>query len=236
MLTSRCSLFLLLSQMNKDWESKWIHLDAQHKHTVSKVNELSAMLADHQDCTQKLEEAKRDAQRALRSAELRRKIQEDARSVFAALKPQLGCEFQDHKHGAIISKVREGTPAARFGLQVKDVVISAGGELVGNRTGMVKACQSYQPGDTLQLNLLRGKTKVPQTLDVEVGAAGLTAEEVRDLKRRCDGRITEEDIQRSFALSNPIQQGQSAVTQAINQQPPMPPQQQQQQQQQAQYN
>lgn len=157
---------------------------------------------------------------------------------------------QDHKLGAIISKVREGTPAHRFGLQVKDVVLTAGGETVGNRTGMVKACLRYAPGDSLPLTFLRGKAKQPMQMEVEVGAAGLTAEEVRDLKRRCEGRITDDDIQRSFAMANPIAQQTTdmirAVTHAIGQTPQANQQnnqananntqQQQQQQQEAKYN
>ena len=189
---------------NKEWESKWTHLDAQFKHTVTKVNELSAMLADHQDCEIKLEEAKRDAQRALRSAEMRRKIQEDARSLYSTLKPQLGCEFQDHKLGAIISKLRENTPAARAGLQVKDIIVSAGGESVSNRAGMVKACMRYAPGDVLPLALIRGKNKAQLQAEVEVGASGLNPEDVRELKRKLEGRITEEDINRLFAATMPM--------------------------------
>lgn len=199
-LSQKVAVLERVHAADREWETKFKALERTHASSLHKISEMNIVLIEHRQCHRKIEEAKRDAQKTVKSAEVRRAVQDTARASFAQLKPSLGCEFADHRLGALVSKVREGTPAARAGVRVKDIVVSAGGQTVANRVGMAHACSRFAPGDALPLNLLRGKgQRAPVTAEVEVGASGLTPEEVRDLRRRMDGNITDDDLRQHLA-------------------------------------
>lgn len=69
--------------------------------------------------------------------------------------------------GAYINDVTPDTPAARAGLRAGDIVTSVNGRRVDGSTAVTRAVAGTQPGETLELEILREGR--PQTLTVRVG-------------------------------------------------------------------
>jgi serine protease Do len=69
--------------------------------------------------------------------------------------------------GAIVAQVMSGSPAARAGLQVGDVITAVNGRAVASAQALVDAISSRQVGETVTLTLARGS----QTLTVRVRLA-----------------------------------------------------------------
>jgi serine protease Do len=58
-------------------------------------------------------------------------------------------------HGAFISTVRSGGPAARAGLQPGDIVVSFNGQRVDTFDDLTRSAADAAPGTTAQLRVLR---------------------------------------------------------------------------------
>ena len=57
--------------------------------------------------------------------------------------------------GALVEKVQPGGPADEAGIQRGDVVTAAGSEDVRSSGDLISALRNYQPGDTVDLTVLR---------------------------------------------------------------------------------
>ena len=84
------------------------------------------------------------------------------------LTPELAKAFKlKDIHGALVSQVTPGSPAAKAGIKVKDVVISANGREIQNAQQLHNAVGVLSVGDKITLKLIRdGATK---EIVVEVG-------------------------------------------------------------------
>jgi putative serine protease PepD len=72
----------------------------------------------------------------------------------------LGVAISTAADGVRLSEVRTGTPAARAGLQVGDVVTAIDGRRVRQASALGSAIDAHKPGDTVTLTYLRnGKTR-----------------------------------------------------------------------------
>ncbi|PVG81795.1 hypothetical protein DDE18_16355 [Nocardioides gansuensis] len=73
--------------------------------------------------------------------------------------------------GAEITEVMPDTPAEEAGLKKDDVVTKVDGEHVADGIALIVAIRTHQPGDTIELTVLRGDEEwtVEVTLDGEVG-------------------------------------------------------------------
>ena len=92
--------------------------------------------------------------------------------------------------GVYVESVREGSPAARAGLQAGDIVVDFDGERVRGVTHFTRLVQESVPGRQVAAVVIRGTSK--QTLNVvpEVGTAGLLSGDVR--------RRLQEQLPRNF--------------------------------------
>jgi len=86
-------------------------------------------------------------------------------NVLPEYRESLG--LPDDFRGAYINDVTADTPAARAGLRAGDIVTSVNGRRVDGSTAVTRAVAGTQPGETLELEILReGRA---QTLTVRVG-------------------------------------------------------------------
>jgi 2-alkenal reductase len=85
----------------------------------------------------------------------------DARHPFLGiqyqpLNPQLASEIQLRiTEGALLETILEGTPAARAGLRVGDVIVAIDGKRVDDRHSLVSLLLEHVAGDTIMLDVLR---------------------------------------------------------------------------------
>jgi putative serine protease PepD len=63
---------------------------------------------------------------------------------------------RDGGQGAVIAQVEEGTPAAAAGLLPGDIVISVEGAPIEGGAGLVAAVRDQEPGDELEIQVVRG--------------------------------------------------------------------------------
>jgi serine protease Do len=66
--------------------------------------------------------------------------------------------------GAIVRAVEPGTPAARAGVQVGDIIVGIAGEPVESSQGVLERLLEHNPGDSVSVTVLRGD----DTLDLNV--------------------------------------------------------------------
>ncbi len=72
----------------------------------------------------------------------------------------LGVGIATASNGVRLTDVRSGTPAAKAGLQVGDVITALDGKRIGDATELGSAIDAKRPGDTVALTYLRnGQTK-----------------------------------------------------------------------------
>jgi serine protease Do len=73
------------------------------------------------------------------------------------------------KQGALVSEVQDGTPAAKAGFQVEDVILSYDGKPVKDDVDLRDMVAQTKPGDTVPVVVKRGNGD--RTLNVTVGTA-----------------------------------------------------------------
>ena len=66
----------------------------------------------------------------------------------------------DGGQGAIITEVESDSPADVAGIKVDDVVLSVNGEPITGQAGLVAAIRDRSPGDTVEIEILRGGERV----------------------------------------------------------------------------
>ncbi|MDW3216157.1 MAG: trypsin-like peptidase domain-containing protein [Ilumatobacteraceae bacterium] len=71
---------------------------------------------------------------------------------------------RDGGQGAIIAQVEEGTPAEAAGLLPGDIVISVDGAPIEGGAGLVAAVRDQEPGDELEIQVVRGSQVVTVTV------------------------------------------------------------------------
>jgi serine protease Do len=71
------------------------------------------------------------------------------------------------KHGALVGKVYPGSPAARAGLQEKDVVVAASGHAVATREDVITAIYTVASNSSIPLEVRRGGRTLQLTLRAE---------------------------------------------------------------------
>lgn len=86
----------------------------------------------------------------------------DGEDVHPVRARQLGVDG-----GAVVKKVREGSPAAGAGLAPADVIVALDEERVGSMSALVVALRSRKPGDTVVLGVARGIERL--TIHVTLG-------------------------------------------------------------------
>ncbi len=59
-------------------------------------------------------------------------------------------------NGAVISQIREGSPAARAGLPLGGVIVSVNGKRIGSANDLVALIQAFRPGDEVELTYFEG--------------------------------------------------------------------------------
>lgn len=69
-------------------------------------------------------------------------------------------------NGALISQVTPGSPAAKAGLQVGEIIVSIDGEELGSETDLAEVIHSHKSGDSISLSVKRATDE--QTHDVQV--------------------------------------------------------------------
>lgn len=75
---------------------------------------------------------------------------------YQSLNPQLATEAQlDITEGAILEAVVAGSPAARAGLEVGDVIVAVNGERVDDRQPLVSLLLEHVAGETITLDVVR---------------------------------------------------------------------------------
>ncbi len=59
-------------------------------------------------------------------------------------------------HGAVITQIREGSPAARAGLPLGGVIVSVNGKRIASANDIVKLIQAFRPGDEIEITYFEG--------------------------------------------------------------------------------
>jgi S1-C subfamily serine protease len=76
------------------------------------------------------------------------------------LTPQTARRFGSSvQTGALIEKVASGGPASQAGIRRGDIVVAAGNNEVQSSGDLISALRNYQPGDTIQLTVVRDGQK-----------------------------------------------------------------------------
>jgi len=95
-----------------------------------------------------------------------------------AVHPYLGVYLSDLTHetaskfgspvdsGALVEKVEPGGPADAAGIQRGDIVIAAGAQEISSSGDLISALRNYQPGDTVDLTVLRNGEKSRLQVDL----------------------------------------------------------------------
>ncbi len=104
------------------------------------------------------------------------------RSYLGVRLTDLSPELREHfgaprDAGVMIASVEDGSPAAKAGLKVGDIVTKAGGKSVGRASDLSRAVRTTEEGQKLSLSIVRDRT--PATLEVPIAARKGTAREIR---------------------------------------------------------
>ena len=84
----------------------------------------------------------------------------------------------DRPMGALITSILEGTPAAEFGLQKGDVIVSINGEAIKSVNHLRAAVTMYKPTTTVSISVLRDG----QMQDISVTLSERSAQALRPVK------------------------------------------------------
>jgi S1-C subfamily serine protease len=88
--------------------------------------------------------------------------------TYTQVTPALAAQFDlPAKQGVVISQVIRGAPAARAGIQPKDVITAVDGQPIIDETTLGQALKRRKPGERIQLTVARGSERL--TIDVTLG-------------------------------------------------------------------
>jgi len=90
---------------------------------------------------------------------------------FAPLNPGIAAQLgvAQNLKGIAVAQVVPNSPAARAGIQTRDVITQVDGQALNDESSLPKALNAHKPGDTVQMSLnRRGQT---QTVSVTLGEA-----------------------------------------------------------------
>lgn len=73
------------------------------------------------------------------------------------------------RQGIVIGEVTAGSPAEQAGLEEGDVITAVEGQPVESPAALVETIRSYQPGDSLQLTVVRQGEEEPIEVEVTLG-------------------------------------------------------------------
>ncbi len=60
------------------------------------------------------------------------------------------------EHGAVITRIHEGSPAAKAGLPLGGVVVSVNGKRIGSANDIIAVIQAFRPGDEIEVTYFEG--------------------------------------------------------------------------------
>lgn len=60
------------------------------------------------------------------------------------------------EHGAVITRIHEGSPAAKAGLPLGGVVVSINGKRIGSANDIIAVIQAFRPGDEIEVTYFEG--------------------------------------------------------------------------------
>jgi membrane-associated protease RseP (regulator of RpoE activity) len=94
-------------------------------------------------------------------------------------------------HGVLVGSVEKGSPADRAGLRVADIVLAVEGQEISSPLALRRAMQGKKEGDSVRIDVLRGKTR--QTLVATVvereGARLATPAHIEEVMRNVGARF-----------------------------------------------
>jgi len=118
--------------------------------------------------------------------ELARRVIGDLIEHGAVRRPKLGVQISDVTAvdaeaygletvtGADVNVVEPGGPAARAGIRLGDVIVAVDDHPVEDATDLTAYLARYEPGDTVEVTVLRGERR--RTIDVQLGVFEVTRE------------------------------------------------------------
>jgi len=106
--------------------------------------------------------------------------------------------------GLLVSKVKDGTPAAKAGLRAGDVIIAADGKEVSDRGDFREALADHEPGDKVSLRIVRDGSE--KTVDVEIARregpgmrhGSMFLPEDKEIQIESFGKETSEEIHKAL--------------------------------------
>lgn len=88
----------------------------------------------------------------------------------------------DEVAGAEVAQVQDGTPAARAGLKLGDVIVKLDGEPIRDATQLISTLARRQPGEVVELEIIRDRKR--RTVRVELGQFETEEAPARESKAR----------------------------------------------------
>jgi len=88
-------------------------------------------------------------------------------AIVQSLDPRMAKSFGlNTTEGALLSSINPGSAAEKAGLKPGDIVLSLNGEKVTNSSDLVAKLYTFEPGQTVQMTILRnnGQVEIPVTL------------------------------------------------------------------------
>ena len=78
-------------------------------------------------------------------------------------RPVLGVMLEDSQRGPRVNRIVRGSPAAKAGLQVGDVIVRLGQKTLENRDALIAEIERSEPGQQVQLAVLRDRENLSIT-------------------------------------------------------------------------
>jgi serine protease Do len=111
----------------------------------------------------------------------------------------------DEKTGALISSVREGDPASKYGIEVGDIIIEFDGKEIKEYKDLPRVVSNTVPGEKVSVKILRnGKEKTLKVVVGEMKEEELAKEEKTGEKKRFGLRVQDitPNLSRQFGLED----------------------------------
>ena len=99
-----------------------------------------------------------------------RRIPASPQIAFAENHAAIGVALDPDKRAAVVKGVVKGSPAAKAGLKVGDVIQSIDGRRIRRRTALQRAVRARKPGETVVLGIRRGRSKTNKDVSVTLGS------------------------------------------------------------------